>query len=78
MVTSILHSNHILSRDFPGGPVTRILPFNAGGAGLITGYGVKIVHGLWSKNQNIKYKQYCNKFSKDFKKLSTYKTLIKK
>ena len=37
MVTSILHNNHILSRDFPGGPVAKILPSSAGGAGLITG-----------------------------------------
>ena len=54
MVTSILHNNHVLSRDFPVGPVARILPSNAGGVGLITGYGVKIPHGLWSKNQYIK------------------------
>ena len=29
---------------------------------------VKIPHALWLKNQNIKQKQYCNKFNKDFKK----------
>ena len=29
--------------------------------------GNKIPHALWSENQNIKQKQYCNKFKKDFK-----------
>ena len=34
------------------------------GAGLISGKGAKIPHG-WRRpeNQNIKQKQYCNKFS---------------
>ena len=41
--------------------------FNAGGAGLIPNQGAKIPHASQSKNQNIKQKQYCNKFSKDFK-----------
>ena len=36
------------------------LPSNAG--------DVKIPHASWLKNQNIKQKQYCNKFIKDFKK----------
>ena len=39
----------------------------AGGAGLISGRGAKIPHASWPKNQNIKQKQYCNKFNKDFK-----------
>ena len=29
--------------------------------------GAKISHALWPKNQNVKQKQYCNKFNKDFK-----------
>ena len=40
---------------------------NAGGEGLILGRGAKIPHASWPKNQNIKQKQYCNKFNKDFK-----------
>ena len=32
-----------------------------------SGQGAKIPHALWPENQNIKQKQYCNKFSKDFK-----------
>ena len=32
------------SRDFPGGPVVKNLPSNAGDAGLIPGRGSKIPH----------------------------------
>ena len=42
-------------------------PSNEGSAGLIPGWGAKIPHALCLKNQNIKQKQYCNKFNKDFK-----------
>ena len=55
-----------MSWDFPGGPVVKTLPFNAGGAGSIPDWGAKIPHALRPKNQNIKQKQYCNKFNKDF------------
>ena len=40
--------------DFPGGPVVKTSPSNAGGAGLIPGQGTKIPHASWPKNQNIK------------------------
>ena len=30
------------SRDFPGGPVVKILPLDAGGAGSIRAWGPKI------------------------------------
>ena len=53
--------------DFPGGPVDKTSPSNAGGAGSIPGWGAKIPHASWPKNQNIEQKQYCNKFNKDFK-----------
>ena len=59
---------NLYSRDFPGCPVVKTLPSNAGGAGSIPGQGAKIPHALWPKNQNIKQKQFCNKFDKDFKK----------
>ena len=42
-------------------------PSNAEGLGTISGWGAKIPHASQSKYQNIKQKQYCNKFSKDFK-----------
>ena len=38
-----------MSRDFPGGPVVKTSPSNAGGAGLIPGWGVKIPHALKPK-----------------------------
>ena len=41
-------------------------PLDARGAGSVPGEGAKIPHDL-PKNQNIKQKQYCNKFNKDFK-----------
>ena len=42
-------------------------PSNAGGVGSIPGRGTKIPHASGPKKQNMKQKQYCNKFSKDFK-----------
>ena len=47
--------------------MVKTSPSNAGGAGLIPGWGAKIPHASWPKNQNIKQKQYCNKFNKDLK-----------
>ena len=60
-------------RDFPGGPVVKTLPSSAGGVGLIPDWGTKIPHALRPRNQNIKQKQYCNKFNKDFKKIKKKK-----
>ena len=57
----------IYYRDFPGGPVVKTSPSNAGVAGSIPGWGAKIPHASGPKNQNIKQKQYCNKFNKGFK-----------
>ena len=51
----------------PGGPVIRTSPSNAGSMSWIPVWGAKIPHALWPKHQNIKQKQYCNKFNKDFK-----------
>ena len=53
--------------DFSGSPVVKISPANAGSGGLIPGLGAKIPYALWPKKQNIKQKQYYNKFSRDFK-----------
>ena len=47
--------------------MVEILLSNAGGRGSIPGQGARIPHASQPKNQNIKQKQYCNKFSKDFK-----------
>ena len=48
--------------------MAKTSPSNAGGAGLIPGRGAKIPHASRPKNQNIKQKQYCKNFNKDFKK----------
>ena len=50
------------------------------GVGSIPGQRAKIPHTLWTKikNQNIKYKQYYNKFQKDFKNGSPSKKEKKK
>ena len=53
-------------RDFPGGSLVKTLPSNAGDVSSIPGQRVKIPHACWPKNQNIKQRQYCNKFNKDF------------
>ena len=53
-------------RGFSGGPVVKTSPSNTGGARLSPGWGAKISCCSWPKNQNIKQKQCCNKFNKDF------------
>ena len=45
--------------------MVKTLPPNVGGAGLIPGWGTRIPHTLGPKNQTIKQKQSCNKFSRD-------------
>ena len=47
--------------------MVKTSPSNAGGADSIPGRGAEIPHASRPKNQNIKQKQYCNKFNKDFK-----------
>ena len=53
--------------DLPGDTVVETLPSNAAGGQSIPGQEVKMLHALRPKKQNIKQKQYCNKFNKDFK-----------
>ena len=64
--------------DFPVGPVAKTWPSSAGGAGLTTGWGAKRLHASQPTNQNIKQKQYCNKFNKDFAEFFIKKILKKK
>ena len=47
--------------------VVQSLPSNAGAVDLIPGWGAKARYALGPKNQNIKQKQYCNKFSTNLK-----------
>ena len=53
--------------------MVKTSPSNAGGAGSIPGRRAKIPHASGPENQNIKHKQYCNKFNKDFKNGSRQK-----
>ena len=56
-----LYQKFSLQADFPGGPVVRVhLPMQEVRVRFLAG-GAKIPHASWSKNQNIKQKQYCNK-----------------
>ena len=64
--------------DFPGGPAVNTSPSNAGGAVSVPGHGAKILHALQPKSQNIKQKQYYNKFNKNFKTGPHKKNLKKK
>ena len=48
-----------LLRDFPGGPVAKTSPFNAGCVCLIPGPGAMISHAFQPKSQYMKWKQYC-------------------
>ena len=43
------------------------MPSNVGVVSLIPGQGVKILDASWPKKQNIRQKQYYNKFNIDFK-----------
>ena len=45
----------------------KTLSSSAGGVGLIPGRGAKFPHSSQPKDQNMKQKQYCNKFNKNFK-----------
>ena len=54
--------------DFPGGPAVKTLPSSAGAVGSIPGQGAEIPYASRPKSQNMKQKQYCNKFNKDLQK----------
>ena len=47
--------------------MVKTLPSNAEGVGYIPGQGAKISHASRPKTQNMKQRQYCNKFNKDLK-----------
>ena len=70
---ALCYVNYYLSKtrkkELPGDPVVRMLSSNAGSVGSIPGPGTKIPYALWSKKNPPKHKQkqYCNKFTEDFK-----------
>ena len=43
---------------FPGGPVVKMLPFNAGGTGSVPGWGAKIPHALWCRANGARKLEY--------------------
>ena len=53
--------------------MVKASPPSAGGVGVTPGQ-----EASWPKNQNIKQKQYCNKFHKDFKMIHIKKKKKKK
>ena len=63
--------------DLPRSSVVKTLPLSAGGVGLTLGQWPKITHAFQPKKQNIKQKQYCNKFNKAFKNDTHTKDLKK-
>ena len=54
------------------------LPSQAEFAGLIPGRQAKILHALGPKSQNIKQKQYCNKFVKTLEMVHIKKKIFKR
>ena len=65
----LMKTKHTRLGDFPGCPVVKTSPFNARGMGSIPVQGAQIPHASLPKHQNIKPKQYCNRFSKEFKRM---------
>ena len=53
--------------------MVHISPSKCRASGNIPGWRAKIPYVFQPKNQNIKQKQYCNEFNKDFKTWSTLK-----
>ena len=58
--------------------MSNMSPSSAGGAGSIPSQGAKVLIPHGQKEQNIKQKQYCSKFNKDFKKIVHIKKSLKK
>ena len=52
-----------ISWDFLGDPVVKTSPSNAGGAGLIPGWRVKIPYASQPNNQNTKQEQHYKRFN---------------
>ena len=63
---------------FPGSPVVKSSSSTVVNMGSIPGREAKITHDSWPKHQDMKKKQCCNKFNKDFKNGPHRKSLKKK
>ena len=66
--------------DFPGSPVVKTSPSNAGSTSLFPHWGAKIPRASGPKNKNIEQKQCCDKFHKNFKERMVHikKEILKK
>ena len=62
-----------LAWDFPSHPVVKT-SLNVGGAGSIPGRRAEIPYASEPKNQNMKQKQCCSKFNKNFENKLTLHT----
>ena len=62
------HQQKVIAGTSLVGQWVKTMPSNAGRSDSIPSWGSKIPYASWPKNQNIKQKQYCNKFKKDLKK----------
>ena len=63
---SDLYFKRLLCVDFPGNLVVETSPSNVEGMGWSPGQEATLIHVSWPKHANIKHKQYCKKFNKDF------------
>ena len=70
-ISSSTTVKYLIGWAFPGSPVVKEgFAFEGrqhGFAGRQPGRGAKIPRASWPNDQNIKQKQYCNKFNEDFK-----------
>ena len=69
-MTYSAHSPELLKFKKPGTCLVvqwLASPSNAVDASLISGWGAKISHASQPKKQNLKQKEYCNRFNKDVK-----------
>ena len=56
----------------------KTLPSSTQGVGSIPGQRTNVSHTLQLKNENLKQKHYCKKFSKDFKNGPHQKKILQK
>ena len=68
-----------INKDFPGCPVLKTSPFNAGSMlqSLVGELRSHRPHASWPKKKKKRKKQYCNKFNKDFKNGLHFKKSLK-
>ena len=69
----ILHMKNIVPGPSLAVQWLKSLPSSPGDVSSIPGWGAKIPHVWWPKKQNMKQKQYCNRFNKDSKKIKILK-----